>query len=80
MHGTLSLEIRAWYQNTLEEKIEVKPEEIQERIGAMAAQYGVEPQEMKTRMAKENMLEGLQSQVQAEKTLDFLLEQAKVKR
>jgi trigger factor len=62
------------------EKIEVKPEEIQARMQQMAARYGMDVQDFRDRMAKENMLEGFESQVQAEKTLDFLLEQAKVKR
>ena len=64
----------------LEEKIEVTSEEIQSRVALMAAQYGMQPAELRERMAKDNMFEGLQSQIQAEKTLDFLLEQAKVKR
>ncbi len=61
------------------EKIEASEEEISARIAEMARQYNVKPQELRADLDKRNALDGLVENIRGNKTLDFLLERAKVK-
>jgi len=62
-----------------EEKIEVQESEVEERLAALAQQYGVTVDQLRAELDKRNGWESLHSDVLAEKTLNFLLEHAKIK-
>lgn len=61
-----------------EEKISVKDEEIDERIKGMASYYDMPPEKLKAEIEKKNGTERLASDIRSEKTMDFLLENAKI--
>jgi trigger factor len=62
-----------------QEKIEASSEEVSARIVEMAAQYNVTPPEFRAELEKRKALDGLAEDIRANKTLDFLLAQAKIK-
>lgn len=62
-----------------QEKVETSPEEVSARIAEMAAQYNVTPPEFRAELEKRNALDGLAEDIRVNKTLDFLLAQAKIK-
>lgn len=62
-----------------EENISVEDGEVESRIAEMAQRYGMPVEKFKAEMEKRNSLEGLRSEVKAEKTLEFLYENAKIK-
>lgn len=61
-----------------QEKVEVTDAEVEERIQAMAERHGMAPERLKAELEKRNSLENLRSEIRSEKTLDVLLENAKV--
>jgi trigger factor len=63
-----------------EEKIEVTPEEVTVRVESLAREQGIAAPEMLSHLEKNNLMEGLRDEIRVDKTLDFLLEQAVVKR
>ncbi|MFW6152572.1 MAG: trigger factor [Verrucomicrobiota bacterium] len=63
-----------------EENIEVAETEVDERIESMASGYGMETARMKAELEKQNALDRIKSELRQEKTLDFLLGQAKIKK
>lgn len=62
-----------------EEKVEVSDEEVDARLDAMAAQYRMPPEKLRAEIEKRNGLEGLKSELRSEKTMNLLLENAKIK-
>jgi trigger factor len=62
-----------------EESITVSDEELDQRLETMAMSYGMTAEKLKSELEKRNALERMQSDIRDEKTLDFLLENAKVK-
>lgn len=62
-----------------DEKVEVQDSEINEAMKSMAARHGVDPVMFKAEMEKREEIDGIKRAIQAEKTLDVLLSQAKVK-
>lgn len=62
-----------------QEKVEATPEEVSARLAEMAAQYNVTPQQFRAELDKRNALDGVAEDIRVNKTLDFLLEQAKIK-
>jgi len=62
-----------------EEKINTSDGEVSERIKAMALQYRMTPERLTADLEKANGIERLKSDLRGEKTLDFLLENAKIK-
>lgn len=63
-----------------EEKIEVAEAEMDERVEAMAKDYGMTPEKMRAELEKRNGMEALKSDLRAEKTLDTILASARVKK
>lgn len=63
-----------------EENVEVGDEELETRVESMAAGYGMEKAQMKAELEKQNSLPRMRSEIRQDKTLDYLLEQAKVKK
>jgi trigger factor len=61
------------------EEIRASEEEVEERIGALAARYRMPPERFRAELEKRNGLENLRSEVRADKTMTFLLENAKIK-
>lgn len=61
-----------------EEKIAVQDAEVESRIEAMASRYGMSASRFKAEIEKRDGLEKLKSDMRAEKTLDNLLQNAKV--
>jgi len=62
------------------EGIEASESDVEAQIASLAAQYQVSEEEMRAQLAAKDMLDGLKQQLRIDKTMDFLLEQAKVKR
>lgn len=62
-----------------EENIGVEDSEVEARIKEMAERYGMPVEKFRAEMEKRNGLEGLRSEMKAEKTLEFLYENAKIK-
>jgi trigger factor len=62
-----------------EENIDSSDDEVTERVRSIAQYYGVPEGEMRKRLEQDNMLEGIASQIRVDKTLDFLLAEAKIK-
>lgn len=62
-----------------EEDIKVDDKEVEDRLSEMAQRYGMPPEKLKAEMDKRNSIEGLKSEIRAEKTLEFLYENAKIK-
>ena len=61
------------------EKIEIAEKEVDQRIALMAEQHRMTPERLRAELEKRNSIEGLRSDIRADKTLDFLLAEAKVK-
>lgn len=61
------------------EKITVSDEELGQRINMIAMQSGQPEAKVRQHMEKNNLIPGLKSQMLVEKTLDFLVENAKIK-
>ncbi|OGV69051.1 MAG: trigger factor [Lentisphaerae bacterium RIFOXYA12_FULL_48_11] len=62
-----------------EEKIEVQDAEVDSRIEAMAVRYGMSPDRFRAEIEKREGVDKLKSDIRSEKTLDFLLQNAKNK-
>jgi trigger factor len=62
-----------------EEKINVEESEIDAHVESMAKRYGVSPERLRADLEKANGMERLRSDIRADKTLSFLLENAKIK-
>lgn len=63
-----------------EEGIEVSDTELEKSIGAMAIRYGISPAQLRAEMEKNDRIEGLLEEIRANKTLDTILEYAKIKK
>ncbi len=59
------------------EKLSVEPSELNQRLAQIATQMKQRPEAVKAYYEKEGLLENLRAQILEEKTLDFLLGQAK---
>ena len=68
--------------NSLAEKegIEIEDSEVDSRIEAMAERYRMTIEALREELTKRNSLEGLRSELRAEKTMGFLHSHAKIKR
>jgi trigger factor len=62
-----------------EERIQVEDRALDERIEALARQAGMPAQRLRAELEKRNGLEGLRSDLRAEQTLEFILEQARIR-
>lgn len=62
-----------------EEKLSVTDDEIKASIAAMAPQYGMAPEELGKRIIQNNGLDRLRSDILSDKTLDHLLDIARIK-
>lgn len=62
-----------------QEKVEAAEEDVEKRILTMAAQSRSTEQQMKDYLQKNNMMDNIRSQIIFEKTLDLVVEKAKVK-
>ena len=62
-----------------EEKIEVQDAEVDSRIESMATRYGMSAARFRAEIDKREGLDKLKNDIRSEKTLDFLLQNAKVK-
>jgi len=62
------------------ENIEVSDAELDDHLQSMAARYRMTSEKLRAEMEKRNGMEGLRSEIQAEKTLDLLMEKAKIKK
>jgi trigger factor len=62
-----------------EEEISVEDKELDDKIVEMSQRYGMPPEKFRAEMEKRNSIEGLRSEIRAEKTLEFLFEHAKIK-
>lgn len=62
-----------------QEKVETTPEEVSARVERLAAQYNVTPAEFRSELEKRNAVESVAEEIRVNKTLDWLLEQAKIK-
>ncbi|MFC1462682.1 trigger factor [Verrucomicrobiota bacterium] len=61
------------------EDIQVEDSEVDNRIEALAPRYQTTPERLRSELKERDGLEGLRSDVRAEKTLGFLLDNAKIK-
>jgi trigger factor len=61
-----------------EEKIAVSDEDVDERVAVMAARHQMGVAELRSQLEKRNAMEGLRSEIQAERTMAWLLEQATI--
>lgn len=62
-----------------EESIAVTEDELKSRLESMAEGYGMTAEKLRSELEKRNAIERMQSDIRDEKTLDFLLENAKIK-
>lgn len=62
-----------------EEKILVEDAEVEERMAALAARYGMPVERFREEFEKRSGVDGLRSDIRAEKTLSFLLQESKAK-
>jgi trigger factor len=80
--GEATLRVRGMVlANAIAEKegIAVSDEEMNQRIAAIAIQSGQPENQVRQHMEKNNLLPGLKGQMQIEKTLDFIIDKAKIK-
>ncbi len=63
---------------SVEEKIEVSDEDVSARVQDMAARYNVTPQQFRAEMEKRGSIDDIREDLRINKTLDALLEQAKI--
>jgi trigger factor len=61
------------------EKVVVEASEVDDRLKAMGARYGMTLPQVRAEMQKQNRIEGLENEIQADKTLTLILEHAKIK-
>lgn len=61
------------------ESIKVEDEEVQSRLATMADQYGLTPDKLRATIEERHGIEALRADIRAEKTLDFLVTDAKLK-
>ncbi len=61
------------------ESIAVTEDELNSRLESMAKDYGMTAEKLRSELEKRNAIERMQSDIRDEKTLDFLLENAKIK-
>ena len=61
------------------EDVSVEESELDERLKAMGARYGMSPAQVRTEMDKQNRIEGMRNEIQADKTLTLILDNAKIK-
>ncbi len=64
----------------LEEKIQIEQSDVDARIKLLSGYYGVTSEKLRSEMEKNDGVGRLRKEMIAEKTLDFLLEEAKVKK
>lgn len=62
-----------------EEQIDVSDADVDARVNRMAGQYRMQPEALRARMEDRDGLAGLKQEIRSEKTLDFLIENAKTK-
>lgn len=63
-----------------EEKIELEDAELDARVAQMAAANNMPVEKLRAEINKRNGMEGIRSDLRAEKTMDMLLKRAKIKR
>lgn len=61
------------------EDIEVGDEEVEQRIGELAARYRMPPERLRSDLEKRDAVENVRDELRADKTMRFLLEHAKIK-
>ncbi|MFC1452749.1 hypothetical protein ACFLSJ_05325, partial [Verrucomicrobiota bacterium] len=62
------------------EGIQVAEEELDERLKSMAQRHSMPEERLRSELEKQNGIEGVRSEIRAEKTLDFLMENVKIKK
>ncbi len=62
-----------------EEQIDVEESELNDRLGMMAMRYGMTAGQLRSELENRDSLSGVQEDLRAEKTLTFILENAKIK-
>ena len=62
-----------------EEHVTVSPAEVDERIAATAPSQGMTPEKFRAELEKNHRVEALESDIRADKTMDFILENARTK-
>lgn len=62
-----------------EEKVEVSEDNMKERLQNMAARYGMTAAQLRSELQKRDALNNVKSEIRSDKTLDLLLEYAKIK-
>ena len=62
------------------EHLEASEEEVNERIETMARGYQMSPERLRSEIEKHNGIEGLRSDIRCDKALDFVLENARIKK
>lgn len=62
-----------------EENIEVEEKELNDRLGAMGRRYGMSTAQFRAELEKRGSLGGVKEEILADKTLGFILENAKIK-
>jgi FKBP-type peptidyl-prolyl cis-trans isomerase (trigger factor) len=62
-----------------EENIHCEDGELEKRIEAMAAQYGMSAGQLKSELEKRNGIESVKNDIRTDKTMDFLVASANVK-
>jgi len=62
-----------------EEHVTVSPAEVDERIAATAPSQGMTPEKFRAELEKNHRIEALESDIRADKTMDFILEHARTK-
>jgi len=63
-----------------EEGISVEDDEVESRIGKLAEYYRMPVEQFRAELEKRDGVENLRSDIRSEKTLDFLMENAKIKK
>jgi len=62
-----------------EEKIAVSDQDVEDRIALMAQRYGLAPERFKAELEKNDGTDGVKESLLAERVMDFILENAKIK-
>lgn len=63
-----------------EEDIAVSEEDLDNRLGMMAMRYGMQRNHLRSELEKRGSLDNIRSDIMSDKTLNFLLEHAKIKK
>jgi trigger factor len=62
------------------ESVTVEDSDVDARIEAMSAQYGMPPEQFRTQLEeREGSIEGIKEELRAQKVMDFVIENAKIK-